>query len=153
MLTASGIKPECQFQQVFKSTYLYGAFSALNGDMFCLELPFCDSNNFQIYLNEFAEQNKNEFKIMVLDNGAFHKSKTLKIPKNIALLFLPPYSPQLNPAEKIWLTLKRDFTNRLFSSLGQLSDFITQALKKITQQNVKSICSFEYIFSTLNWTI
>ena len=61
-----------------------------------------------------------EFKIVVLDNGAFHKAKSLSIPKNIGLIFLPPYSPELNPAEKIWFTIKRDFEDRLFESLEKL---------------------------------
>jgi hypothetical protein len=43
---------------------------------------------------------------MVLDYGAFHKAKSLRIPENIYLLFLTPYSPELNPAEKIWAILK-----------------------------------------------
>ncbi len=90
---------------------------------------------------------------MVLDNGAFHKAKSLKIPQNVGLIFLPPYSPELNPAEKIWFTMKRNFTNRLFSSLDQLSDFIAESLNVITAEKVKSICSFDYISSGLNWTI
>jgi transposase len=48
-----------------------------------------------------AVQNAAEFKIMILDNGALHHAKKLNIPDNIALLFLPPYSPELNPAEKM----------------------------------------------------
>ena len=152
MVTAKGVKPECRFQQVFQSTYLYGSFSPLTGDNFCLELPFCNSENFQTYLDEFSLQNPNEFKIMVLDNGAFHKAKRLRIPKNIGLIFLPPYSPELNPAEKIWFSIKRDFTNRLFSSLDQLSLFISESLKKITPDKVISICSIKYIFSGINWT-
>lgn len=153
MLTAKGVKPECKFQQVFKSTYLYGSFSPLTGDMFCFELPFCNSKNFQIYLDEFSRENPTEFKIIVLDNGAFHKAKSLKIPNNIGLIFLPPYSPELNPAEKIWHTIKRNFTNRLFSSLEQLSNFISISINTFTPEKVKSICSFNYIFAEINWTI
>jgi transposase len=48
---------------------------------------------------------------LFLDNGAFHKGKNLLIPKNIRLLFLPPYSPELNPAELVWLNMKRKTTN------------------------------------------
>lgn len=152
MLTAKGVKPECVYQQVFQSTYLYGTFSPITGDTFCLELPYCNSDIFQFYLDEFSKERPDEFKIMVLDNGAFHHAKKLKIPKNIALLFLPPYSPELNPAEKIWHVLKRNFTNRLFSTLGQLSDFISEALKTITQDKVKSICAYDFVFSDLIWT-
>ena len=61
---------------------------------------------------------------MVLDNGAFHKAKTLKIPDNIGLIFLPPYSPELNPAENIWAMLKRKFTNKFFKPLEEVSEFM-----------------------------
>lgn len=108
---------------------------------------------FQKFLDEFSNENKEELKIMVLDNGAFHKAKKLKIPANIVLIFLPPYSPELNPAEKMWANLKRKFTNQLFNSLEQLSDFIESAIKTITNDIVISTCSFQYIFNHIVWTI
>jgi transposase len=131
---------------------LFGAFSPLNGHQFSLELPQCNSISFQIYLEEFAKEYPEELKIIVLDNGAFHKAKKLKIPNNIGLLFLPPYSPELNPAEKIWAKFKRDFTNRLFYSLDDLRDFVCQLINKLTVDEVISICSFDYIFSSNYWT-
>ena len=106
-----------------------------------------------IFLNEFAEQNPDEFKIMVLDNGAFHKAAALKIPENIALVFLPPYSPELNPAEKMWASLKRKFSNKLHNTLEDVSVFISEAIKSISPESVISTCSFKYIFSNLIWTI
>lgn len=138
---------------MFKSTYLFGAFSPINGDKFLLELPFCNNDTFQEFLNEFSIHNPNEYKIIVLDNGAFHKCQSLKVPENIALLFLPPYSPELNPAEKIWAYYKILFTNKLFKTLYEVSEFITEATKNLTQKNVQSITAFDYIFSGINWTI
>jgi transposase len=132
---------------------LFGAFSPLNGHQFVLELPHCDSINFQIYLNEFAKENPDELKILVLDNGAFHKAKKLKIPDNMGLIFLPPYSPELNPAEKIWAKFKRDFTNKLFHTLDELRDYVCQLTNKLTEKEVISICSFDYIFLHNLWTI
>jgi transposase len=152
-LTARGIKPICPFHQIFQSLYLFGAFSPITGDSFMLEMPNCNAANFQVFLDEFSVQNEDEFKIMVLDNGAFHKAKSLTIPQNIALIFLPPYSPELNPAEKIWAKLKRTFTNRLFGSLETLSDFICEATKSINKPTIKSTCAFDYIFEGLFWTI
>lgn len=152
-LTVKGVKPICPFHQVFQSTYLFGAFSPINGDKFLLEMPFCNNDTFQKYLNEFSEHNPNEFKIVVLDNGAFHKAKSLIIPENIALLFLPPYSPELNPAEKIWANLKRTFTNRLFNTLDQLSIFIQEVTNDLSEKTIISTCSFNYIFDSLDWTI
>lgn len=152
-LTALGIKPICPFQQIFQSTYLFGAFSPVNGDKFLLELPNCNTQNFQLFLKEFSEQNPNEFKIIVLDNGAFHKSKSLNIPNNIGLLFLPPYSPELNPAEKMWASIKRVFTNILFKSLDDISAFIEKTIKNISPEQVINTCNYEYAFVREIWTI
>ena len=152
-LTAKGVKPICPFHQVFKTLYLFGAFSPLTGDKFLLEMPNCNAANFQIFLNEFSIQNPTEFKIIILDNGAFHKAKSLIIPENVALIFLPPYSPELNPAENIWAILKRAFTNLLCKTLDEVSSFITEAIKKLTNETVKSTCGFSYIFKNLIWTI
>ena len=152
-LTAKGVKPICPFQQVFQSLYLFGAFSPITGHHFMLEMPNCNSDSFQIFLDEFSKQNPTEFKVMVLDNGAFHKAKSLNIPQNIALIFLPPYSPELNPAEKMWAKLKRTFTNRLFSSLEMLSDFICDITKNIEKSTVKNICAFDYVLQNNFWTI
>ena len=152
-LTAKGIKPICPFHQVFQTLYLFGAFSPINGDKFVLELPNCDSSNFQIFLNEFANQNPNEFKVIVLDNGAFHKSKSLIIPENIGLIFLPPYSPELNPAENIWAFFKRKYTNKFHKSLDEVSSFISDTIKLLTSETVKSACGFKYVFQNLFWTV
>jgi transposase len=151
-LTAKGVKPICPFQQVFKSTYLFGAFSPINGASFLLELPLCNSDTFQLFLNELSIQNPNELKIMVLDNGAFHKAKRLVIPQNIILVFLPPFSPELNPAEKIWAKFKRSFTNKIYKTLNEVSNFIKQQVQNLTKEETKSICAFDYIFVNSFWT-
>ena len=151
-LTAKGVKPICPFHQLFETLYLFGAFSPINGDKFLLEMPHCDTMNFQVFLNEFSQQKPDEFKIIGLDNGAFHKAKALVIPENIALLFLPPYSPELNPAENIWEILKRKFTNRICKTLDDVSEFISHATIQLTNDSIKKTCGFGYIFSDLNWT-
>jgi transposase len=151
-LTARGVKPICHFQQVFKSTYLFGAFSPINGDSLQLILPGCNADNFQIFLNSLSSQNPNEFKIMVLDNGAFHKAKKLRVPENIALVFLPPYSPELNPAEKMWAKYKRQFSNLIFDSLEKLEIFMCQLVMDTTTTEINSICRYSYIFSDTFWT-
>lgn len=152
-LTAKGVQPVCTFQQVFEYTYLFGAFSPITGCQLQLEMPYCNADTFQLFLNHLSEQNKEEYKIIVLDNGAFHKAKKLIIPDNIVLLFLPPYSPQLNPAEKIWQFIKRRFTNRHFNKLDQISEFFTEEIQKITVDRVKSICAFEYIALNSFWSV
>jgi transposase len=103
-------------------------------------------------LDEFSKQDEDEFKIILLHNGAFHKVLKLVIPKNIKLVFIPPYSPELNPSEKIWWKMKRAFTGKLHKALDNVSDFITEQVKVLSKDIIKSICGFEYILSCQVWT-
>lgn len=151
-LTAKGVKPICPFRQVFQSTYLFGAFSPITGTSFLLELPFCNTDCFELFLNQFSAVNPNELKVMVLDNGAFHKAKRLKVPQNIILIFLPPFSPELNPAEKMWAKFKRAFTNKSHKSLTEVSLFIQEQTQNLRPEETKKNCAFDYIFSNQFWT-
>ena len=117
-----------------------------------MEMPFCNTDTFQIFLNEFSKENPKEFKIILLDNGAFHKAARLKTPDNIHLLFIPPYSPELNPAEKIWWKMKRAFSGKLHKTLDHVSEFINVQVELLTEKTVKSICGYDYIFSCPFWT-
>ena len=90
---------------------------------------------FQKFLDIFTLQKPAELKIMFLDNGAFHKAKGLKIPENIVLMFLPPYSPELNPAENSWWVLKREINLQVFKSMNELRDFLHPMIIKFVAEN------------------
>jgi transposase len=110
-----------------------------------LELPYCDTECFQLFLKHLSDKNPNELKIVVLDNGSFHKANRLKIPENIVLVFLPAYSPELNPAEKIWWFIKQDFVCKTFENINILSDYLCKVIRENINCNVvKSICSYDY---------
>lgn len=112
-----------------------------------MELPNCNGDNFQIFLNELSAKKVHELKIVVLDNGAFHKGKSLIIPKNIILVFLPPYSPELNPAELVWLNMKRKMTNVILKNMDELKIKLDQIVKElITEAFVMKLCRFDYFF-------
>ena len=115
-------------------------------------MPHCNANNFQVFLDELSKKYEHVYNILTLDNGAFHKAKSLTIPENIGLLFLPAYSPELNPAENMWAILKRKFTNKLHHTLEEVSEFITKATENITKEDIKKTCGFKYIFSETIWT-
>jgi transposase len=145
MLTKKGIKPICPYQQVFKATWLAGAFSPITGDSLVMEIPNCNSTCFQLFLEEFAATKPEEYKLLILDNGAFHKAKELIIPPNVCILFLPPYSPELNPAEAIWKRIKRAFSNQVYTTLEDVSNFLDEQVELLTKDIVKSTCTFTYI--------
>jgi hypothetical protein len=145
LLTARGIKPVCDFQQVFKSTHLFGSFSPIDGNHFIQNQDKCTTENFQNYLNNFSLLKPAELKVVVLDNGAFHKAKKLIIPNNIALIFLPPYSPELNPTEHIWQAFKREFANRNFETMDHLNYWLFGLYNNIDDKTVKTTTIYKYI--------
>jgi hypothetical protein len=77
-----------------------GAFSTITGDSLQLILTGCNADNFQIFLDSLLNQDPKEFKIMVLDNGTSHKAKKLRVPENIALVFLPPFKSKTKPCRE-----------------------------------------------------
>jgi transposase len=144
-ITSRGVKPIVPYQHKFKNFYLFGAFSAIDGNNFLLEMPYCNTDTFQVFLNEFSKERPEEFKIIVLDNGAFHKSMTLEIPDNIFLLFLPPYCPELNPAENMWGYIKDKMSRVSHTTLESLQEKLSSVLGKyINDEIVKSICGRNY---------
>jgi transposase len=66
-----------------------------------------DSICFNEYLKKLSEKFKDEKIVLIMDNASFHKSKKLKIPKNIKIEFIPPYSPELNPQERRFQDIKK----------------------------------------------
>ena len=118
-----------------------------------LDLPFCNASTFQIFLNELSLQKPQELKVLFLDNGPFHKAKKLKVPDNIVLIFLPPYSPELNPAEKIWWTIKRELCMKTFKSITKLQKGLAQTINRVLSKNkIKKITGFK-VFLTAYETI
>lgn len=145
VLTRKGIKPIAPYQHKFDNLYLFGAFSPINGDNYLLEMPTCNTETFQVFIDQFSLQKPHEFKIIVLDNGAFHHARRLIIPPNIALIFLPPYSPELNPAEKIWRFIKDHLSMTIHKDLSELQKHLSQILHDcLTDDIVKSICGNEF---------
>ena len=60
----------------------------------------CNGELFQIFLDQLSACYPETLVMLLLDNGKFHKCKNLIIPKNIKIIFQPPYSTELNPSEK-----------------------------------------------------
>jgi len=147
-LTAKGIKPIVKYQHAFKNTYLYGSFSPINGDAFVYEIEGTTSEIFHKYLVEFSKYKPQELKIIIIDNAGFHSLKQYKIPDNIKLIRIPPYSPELNPSEKIWHYIKQYYKNKVFENLNNVKQWLHQFIKEeLTKELVISITHNEFHLS------
>ncbi len=139
-LTARGIKPIVKYQHAFKNTYLYGSFSPINGDSFVYEIEGTTSEIFYAYILEFSKYKPEELKIIVIDNAGFHSLTKFQIPDNIKFIRIPPYSPELNPSEKIWGYIKQFYKNKVFGNIDNVKDWLAEFIKnKLSSEVILSI--------------
>ena len=149
-ITAKGIKPIQTVDFRFENYYLYGAVEPISGDRFILEMPYLNSDCFQVFVNELSSYYREDFVILLLDNSSTHKAKKLIIPDNIVLLFLPPYSPEINPIERLWQHVKSKLTFSLLENLEALKQNVADELLKLTDSIVASITGYSYIVNAVN---
>jgi len=143
-LTARGIKPIVKYQHAFKNTYLYGSFSPINGDSFIYEIEGTTSEIFYLYLKEFSKYKPKEIKVIIIDNAGFHSMKKFNLPDNIILIRIPPYSPELNPSEKIWHYIKQHYKNTVFETLDNVKSWLHNfILENLNSSIIKSITNHD----------
>lgn len=99
-----------------------------------------------LFLKEFSESRGEKESLIVMDGAGWHKSRDLEVPKNIKIILLPPYSPELNPVERFWQHIKETILkNRLFETIDQLEEKICSFFEKIKRSDVKEICKLNYL--------
>jgi len=120
----------------------------MTGDHFFLVLPYCDTIHMNYFLEELSKTYPKDQILLVCDGAAWHKSKGLKVPDNIKLLFIPPYTPEMNPIEQIWKQLRSmGFRNEVFKSLNHVLDRLCDTINDLTHDMVKSITLRQWIVS------
>jgi hypothetical protein len=150
LITSVGVKPLGRWQWQFKAFWLYGAVEPATGEHFFLQFSHVDSGCDQLFLDAFSKAYPETLNILQVDNGAFHKAKSLVIPGNIILLFQPPYSPELNPIERLWQHLKQDLRWGLFKGLPQLQTKVDQLIAELTDETVASLTGYNFILDALS---
>ena len=126
----NGIRPEVKAQMVREYVYVFGAISPKDGWHDSLILPYANTEAMSIFLEEVSRRHADERIIMFMDQAGWHKSKSLVVPENIELAYLPPYSPELNPEEQIWDELREKFFgNKLFNTLKTVMDTAVKGLQ------------------------
>jgi transposase len=146
------VRPVVPAQIVREYTYTYAAISPLDGHLDSLILPVVNSSVMSLFLEEVSRRHPDEHIVMVLDQASWHRSQELVLPENMTLLPLPPYSPELNPVEQLWKTLRTHwFANTVFSSMEALEDRLVQALRELenSPQRIQTLAGFDWIINSL----
>lgn len=140
------------YQHKFENTYLYGAYSPIDGDSYVWEVPKVNKGIFIGYLKALSAHRPQEFKIVVIDNAGFHSTLDVELPENIYLLRIPPYTPELNPCEQVWREIKKRFKRQVFKTIEDLKEWLNKTVSKMKEETIISITSNHHYLDCFNAT-
>jgi transposase len=137
----------------FASTYIFGAPAPETGDAFGLILPRANTSTMSIFLEAFAETVPDDVHgVMVLDQAGWHGARKLAVANNITLIALPPYSPELNPVERVWPRLRERFSSlQPFADDNAIVDACCHPCNTFADnvKQVQSLCLHPWIKSVI----
>lgn len=145
-----GVRPIVGARLERKYIYAFAAVSPHDGVTDSLVLPWVSAQTMSMFLAEIAERHADEFVVMVMDQAGWHIAGELAVPKNMRIVLLPPYSPELNPAEHIWQALREDcFANTVFANLDAVEHTLTTGLLAIETNSprTQALTGFDWITS------
>ena len=132
-----------------KSAALFGAVNTKTGKLISMLSPSFNAETFEQFLRKLIRHRKRSGKmVLILDNARYHHAKKLKpflhkYRKVLRTDYLPPYSPELNPIERVWKLTRRCCThNQYFESLEDLIKAVETQLKLWEKPNevLKKLC-------------
>jgi hypothetical protein len=119
-----GSRPAAPRDRRYRWAYLFGAVCPARAKGAALVLPFANAGAMDRHLEEIAlSVAPGAHAVLVLDGAGYHGRAALRIPGNVTLLPLPPYSPELNPVENVWQYLRQNFlANRTLDDYDAVLD-------------------------------
>lgn len=146
-----GIRPLVPCHHIREYRYTYGAVEPRTGESSFLIMPYCNTDCMNMFLKHLSDSYPKDRIILVCDGASWHKSKRLIIPDNIRLVFIPPYTPEMNPIEQIWREIRtKGFKNEVFTTLEKVVDRLCETICNLTKDTIKSITGRDWILSTFN---
>ena len=142
-----GQRPSGLCDRRYTWAHLFAAVCPATGQDFALVLPEVSTRAMQAFLDRFAAQlAPDEHAVLALDQAGWHKARALRAPDNVTLVSLPPYAPELNPVERVWLYLReRHLSHRLLDTYRAIVDALCHAWKQLTPERLKSLTDYPYI--------
>lgn len=132
--------------QGFKNFYAYSSVCPFDGENFSLLLPGVNTEFMSIFLEHLSSNFPNLKILLIMDQAGWHKSKELKVYENIELIYLPAYSPELNPVEKLWEWIKKECShNFIYKDLEDLGKAVCIEYQKLTDNDYKRLCNCNYL--------
>jgi len=124
-----GHRPPWIVDDRYEWVWVYVAVTPTSGECCCLLLPHVDTICLNLFLATVRKEWPDERIGVVLDGSGSHRSDKVVWPQGIVPLPLPPYSPELDPAEQVFRHLRKRRANEVFATLDGLRDALTREME------------------------
>ena len=135
-------------QIVYENRYLFSAVSPISGNSFHLSgIDGFDAEGAHTFLLELKKKHQDKTVIVVWDNAPCHRPKIHREIPGLIILFLPPYSPELNPAERFFEELRKATADKIFKTIEEQEVAIETKLNALADDvgAMKQLLGYEWI--------
>lgn len=142
------IRPVVELALVREYRYIYAAIGPQQGTLDWMASDSMKTPEMSRFLRQVASAHRHHHVVMILDGASSHRAAALEIPKNVSLLHLPPYSPELNPVEILWHELREKCcSNRAFDSLDAVQTQVESGLRAMAanRESVTRLTAWPWI--------
>lgn len=133
----------------YQWAYIFTAVRPATGEGFALVLPGVNAKIMELFLAELAATLAEDVHaVLVLDGAGWHDPRALNVPDNLTLVSLPPYSPELNPVERVWLYMRERFLSvRVLDDTDAIIDACCAAWNALVAEpgRLKTLCDYPWI--------
>lgn len=148
------VRPHAPYRTKYDWGYLSSALE-IDGkeEAVCVFLPVVSKEASAGFLRQLAATDEQAIHVVIQDQAGFHlKMQDEGLPENVRLLPLPPYSPELNPVERVGDLIKDATGNRVFGSLEEMEKAIEKEISPLwtDPQRVRSLVGDGWIRSQVN---
>ncbi|MCA9284602.1 MAG: IS630 family transposase [Phycisphaerales bacterium] len=146
--TQRGSRPTAVRQTRYEWAHLFAAVEPATGASSALIAPSLNTGIMNAFLRQLAKEElgPRDHAIVIMDQAGWHRSKELRVPDQITILLLPPYSPELNPVERVWAHMRsHHLANRAFADYEAIVDAGVDSWRSLTPELLRSICRCEYL--------
>jgi putative transposase len=147
------VKPVQIVEPRYEYSWLYAAVEPTTGETCWWEFPRLDADCFTIFLQRFGQQYAESLNIVFLDQAPAHVAQRVPIPENVVLVWLPAYSPEFNPGERLWEDLKARLDvldAQVRSSLAPLQEHVASSIRRYTAETIASLTGYAYLVEAVS---
>ena len=143
------MRPRGLADKRYESVYLFAACRPGTDQAFALALPEATTASMSLFLAHFAQELAPDVHaVLLLDRAGWHVAQGLSVPANVTLLPLPPYSPELNPVERVWLYLReRYLSHRVLDGYAAVLEAACRAWNALLGEpgRLTSLAAYPYL--------